>query len=237
MPPLRGLWNSAPDEGDRYVNAELDWLSSPPGSAVQFQLAGSSPVALSQIVALAVDNAASGADVQFIFPDSGFVLSIPARTSGVWPVFTNALMFYASAPAAIAGDRTVFQAFNSMPPPVPIPASQAQNHASTAGIAAVNGSTQLVPVGVSGTLNLVNGTITMWGGAGGGETCQLSLIDGRGITVWQNFFTIAANGFLTTPFDAPGLAVRFANGLSLLISNSNLSGGSNVVLNVYYSQP
>lgn len=235
MPPLRGLWNSAPLEGDRFVNAELDWLSSPPGSAVQFQLAGSSPVAISQIVALAVDNAASGADVAFIFPDSGFVLSVPARTSGVFPVFTNALMFYASAPAAHAGDRTVFQAFNSMPPPIPVAASLAQNVASVIGVGLANGSTQIVPAGVNGTLNTLSLSFDMTAGAAIGNV-QFELFDGTGKALWANFYAVQANQTINIPLNLTGLSLRFVNGLSMAVSGLTLSGGG-MNISAYYSQP
>jgi hypothetical protein len=87
--PLRGLWNSPPREGDRFVNAEIDWGS--PGLSgvhcVQFLLSGNSPVAFSQIVAISVDNSRCGSDVDFIFPDSGFLLTVPAFNQGVYPSF------------------------------------------------------------------------------------------------------------------------------------------------------
>lgn len=237
MPPLRGLWNSAPAEGDRFVNAELDWLSSPPGSAVQFQLAGSSPVAISQIVALAVDNAASGADVQFIFPDSGFVLSVPARTSGIFPVFTNALMFYAAAPSAILGDKTVFQAFNSMPPPVPVPASLAQNAVTVTGIAMVAGTTQVIPTGVNGTLNTLSVSANPVGGAAAAEL-EITLIDGGGKIVWAGNMGVPPNGNTNPTYDLTNLSLRFTNGLSALISNvSGVFSSGFIVVNAFYSKP
>jgi hypothetical protein len=98
MFPLRGLWNCVPREGDKFVNVEIDWQTTTKTTCVQFSLSGNSPVALSQIVALYVDNGRSGSDVDFIFPDSGFVLTVPAHNQGMFPVLTNALMFYASAP-------------------------------------------------------------------------------------------------------------------------------------------
>ena len=79
--PLRGLWNSVPPEGDRMVAAEIDWgITTGPGMAVQFQLSGNSPVAFSQIVAMQVDNTSNNSDVQFLFPDSGYTLVVPAYT-------------------------------------------------------------------------------------------------------------------------------------------------------------
>jgi hypothetical protein len=96
-PILRGLWNQKPVEGDRFISAEIDWGTlggTPPYTCVQFQLSGNSPVALSQIVALSIDNGRCGSDADFIFPDSGFVLTVAAHNQGIFPVFTNALSFY-----------------------------------------------------------------------------------------------------------------------------------------------
>jgi hypothetical protein len=195
-------------------------------------LAGSSPVAISQIVALAVDNAASGADVQFIFPDSGFVLSVPSRTSGVFPVFTNALMFYASAPSAIAGDRTVFQAFNSMPPPVPIPPSQAQNQAGLGSVSMnANSTTPLVPAGINGTLQSL--TISASGIATGTGVANVFVRDGTGANLWTGS-VLEPNGTLNLALT--GLGLRFVNGLNFVIANSTLSSGFATV-NAYYSTP
>jgi hypothetical protein len=116
--PLRGLWNAKPFEADRFCNGEIDWITTTGGlTAVQFSLSGDSPVALSQIVALCVDNTRSGADVDFLFPGSGFLLSVAARTQGLYPVFSNALTFYAIAVSAAAGDITMIQILNSLPRP------------------------------------------------------------------------------------------------------------------------
>ena len=231
MFPLRGLWNHAPDEGDQFVNVEIDWTVSPPGQAVQFSLSGNSPVALSQIVALSVDNGRSGVDVDFIFPDSGFVLTVPAHDQGVYPVFTNALMFYASAPGSAAGDITIVQILNSLPPPVPVQTTQQQNHARLASVSLANGTIPFPElVGINGTLNTMSAAIdpTAAGSA------QLALVDGRGSTVWfaQPIFT-AAGPTLYLPLT--GLAVRFVNGLSIVITGSTLTGTA--FFNLYYSVP
>jgi hypothetical protein len=112
------LWNAKPPEGDRFRNAEIDWITTRGSlTAVQFLLSDNSPIALSQIVALCVDNSRSGADVDFLFAGSGFLLTVAARTQGLYPVFSNALMFYAIAASAAAGDITTIQILNSLPPP------------------------------------------------------------------------------------------------------------------------
>ena len=235
MFPLRGLWNRAPVEGDQFVNVEIDWLVSPPGAAVQFSLSGNSPVALSQIVALSVDNGRCGVDCDFIFPDSGFVLTVPAHNQGLFPVFTNALMFYASAPGCAAGDVTVLQILNSLPPPIPIAPTEAQSHANVTGISVANGSTQIVPLGVNGTLTLFSLSIGMVQGAGAG-VASFTLSDGAGHQLWNAIVQVAAAGTLNQTFSLP-LNVRFVNGLTLTVSSSTLTAGTPIVANVYYTSP
>lgn len=235
MFPLRGLWNHAPDEGDYFVNATIVWLVSPPGNAVQFSLSGNSPVALSQIVALAVDNSRSGADVDFIFPDSGFVLTVPAHNQGAFPVFTNALMFYASAQNAVLGDETIFQILNSKPPVISIAPSIEQNHASVSGINVVNGTTPIIAAGVNGTVNSISVEGTITGGAAIG-IAQLSLQDGAGRLIWTAAPTVAANGDNSFSYNVVGLSVRFSNGLNFVIAGSTVASGG-VYPNVYFSTP
>lgn len=235
--PLRGLWNHAPQEGDQYVNVTLDWLVSPPGSAVQFSLSGNSPVSLSQIAALYVDNGRSGSDVSFVFPDSGFELVVPAHAQGLFPVLTNALMFYAIANNAVLGDETIFQILNSNPPPIQIALSGAQNHASVSGINVVNGSTPIIAAGVNGTVNVIAVEGTLSGGAAPPiQIAQLSLQDGTGRLIWTAAPTVVADGDNSFSYHVAGLSVRFVNGLNFVIGGATVASGG-VYPNVYYSTP
>lgn len=230
--PLRGLWNSAPQEGDRFVNAEIDWGS--PGlfgvSCVQFQLSGNSPLAFSQIVALSVDNSRCGSDVDFIFPDSGFILTVPAFNQGIYPVFTNALMFYVNSPLAELGDITIAQILNSMPPPVAIQPSREQQQASVGAINPVTGTTQIIPPGTAGTLNafsIAYGNLApATGGSAGLELLGPSLL-------WAGFISTAPT---EGQFTMSGLDVRFSNGVQLAVNSSSLTAGY-LTVNLYYSVP
>jgi hypothetical protein len=230
--PLRGLWNKPPAEGDYFVNAEIDWASQTT-QAVQFSLSGNSPVALSQIVALYVDNRRCGVDCDFQFPDSGFLLTVPAHAQGLFPVLTNALMFYAIAAGAASADVTILQILNSLPPPIPLVPSVAQNNVSVVGVAAnVNATTQIVPATISGTLNTLSLSIELVGPG----SVQVSLIDGTGAGLWANFFTAPA-GNTNLPVNLAGLNLRFRNGIQLVISASTVAAGSAVDVNAYYSTP
>ena len=233
--PLRGLWNAAPPEGDKFITAEIDWLVTTTQQAVQFAVSANSPVSFSQIVALAVDNSRSGADVVFVFSDSGFELVVPAREQVVAPVFTNALMFYAISNNAQAGDITAFQVLNSRPPVIALSPAFDQNHAAQGGIGPGNGTTAVVPAGVSGTLNVLSISFDVTVGATA-ESGAVSLIDGTGKTLWTNLFAVGANA--TSNFDPTigGLAIRFVNGINCVVSSSTFTSGF-IVVNVYYSQP
>jgi hypothetical protein len=236
--PLRGLWNAPPVEGDKFITAEIDWLVTTTQQAVQFAVSANSPVSFSQIVALAVDNSRSGADVDFVFSDSGFVLTVPAQNQGVFPVFTNGLMFYAIALNAIAGDVTTFQVLNSMPPPSYINPSIEQNNAGISGVGLTNGSTQAIPLGVSGTLNTIAGSISIIDAGASAETAQLVLVDGAGRQLWETFAVAPAGGAIVVPVNVAGLNIRFSNGVTLEVINSTVAAGAgNVVLSLYYSQP
>lgn len=235
--PLRGLWNHKPPEGDKFVNLELDWGTFGGVNAVQFALSGNSPVALSQIVALFVDNSRCASDVQFVFPDSGFTLTVPAYIELLSPVLTNALQFYAVAPTAALGDVTVAQVLNSVPPPIPIVRSEAQNHGSVGGISlAVNATTQVVPAGVSGTLNAFS--ITLGSNTSGtAGSAVVTLQDGQGTALWQSYIDDASNQAISGTVTLSSLAIRFFNGVQFVVALTSLAAGSTAVVNLYYGVP
>ena len=235
LPPLRGLWNATPTEGDRFVSAEIDWgLTVPLGMGVQFSLSGNSPLAFSQIVAFQVDNTRNAADVSFLFPDSGYTLVVPAYCQGTFPVFTNALMFYAASATAVSGDRTVFQVLNSMPPPVAVQESAIQENNGLAGIdLTVDTSVQVVPLGVNGTLEYIFLSLA---GEGTGAA-QVNLLDGN--TPPKEIFvtsTIANTTGQPVYINVGPIRVGFVNGIIIQISGTSLSTGLAIV-NLYYGVP
>jgi hypothetical protein len=236
--PLRGLWNAAPREGDRFVSAEIDWGVTTVGQgsiargAVQFDLSGNSPVAFSQIVAFSVDNSRCGADVDFLFPDSAGVLTVPGYNQVVSPVFTNALMFYASAPAAAVGDVTIFQVLNSMPPPLALTPSLAQTQVVAPGIVLTsNATTVLVPAPVSGTIEAFSLAYSY----GTGGTATVAIQDGRPVNLWNGQVAGVSGGSGST--NMSGLRARFINGLNLVVTGTTFGGTAVIVANVYYSIP
>jgi hypothetical protein len=235
--PLRGLWNSVPPEGDRFASCEINWgVTTGPGMAVQFQFSGNSPVALSQLVAFNVDNTSNAADVSFLFPDSGYTLVVPAYSAGVFPVFTNALMFYAVSPSAVAGDKTLFQALNSMPPPITVTRSEEQAILATTGISlSANANTQLIPATVTGTLeaaqmvSILPGNATM-------QTAACGLIDGNGKFLWEATIANSVNA-QTLVVNVIDVHLGFVNGLRFSVALTSLVAGSAVTVNLYYVVP
>jgi hypothetical protein len=239
--PLRGLWHARPKEGDKFVNAEIDWGTPGVGTAVQFALSGNSPVAMSQIVALCVDNGRCGADIQFVFPDSGFVLQVPGYNQGVYPVFTNALMFYAVAASNVAlGDVTVIQIFNSMPPPVAIQAASTQQFASIINVnMGVNATTNVIPASVAvGTLVAAEMVATMNNGTASTQAANITLQDGLGTVLYTTEVSVPANSVTSLPINLDPLRLRFRNGVNVVISGTSLTpGGSFLSVNLYYQTP
>lgn len=240
--PLRGLWDSAPVEGDRFLNAEIDWLTSTGNlTAQQFSVGGNSPVSLSQIVALYVDNSRCGSDVSFIFPDSAFELVCPAHNQVLAPVLTNALMFYAVANNANAGDVTVLQILNSLPPPIPIAPSVTQNHASPGNVTINPGGTNsFIPQPINGTLNSLALTATPTSGASGTGSFLVTIQDNAIPTphvLWSTFLSLPASTTQTFQINVNNLNVRFTNGTMIIVSGtSNIVSGL-VTGNCYYSTP
>jgi hypothetical protein len=232
--PLRGLWNKRPPEGDMFVNMEIDWGTANT-SAVQIALSGNSPVAMSQIAALYVDNRRCGVDCDFQFPDSGFLLTVPAHAQGLFPVLTNALMFYVVGVGSTTNDVSIVQILNSIPPPLALLPTAQQNNASVAGITVAPGTTALVASGISGTIATLAFSISLASAGGGSVTFAVQ--DGAtGGNLWSNIYQLKAGESDNFAPTIPNLAVRFKSGLNLVIT-----GGAGVTgfidANVYYTTP
>jgi hypothetical protein len=236
--PLRGLWRHEPPEGDRFVSCEIDWgITSGPYNCVQFALSGNSPVALSQIVALNVDNSRNGSEVQFLFPDSAAVLVVPPFCQGLYPVFTNALTFYLTSSLASVGDSTVFQILNTIPPPVAVQSSQQQSFTSAGDISVAEvGITVLVPAPTTGTLQSFSLIATAPDAPAGPQAAQIQLQDGTGRILWTGYMFWNAGSMASVPIDVSGLQQRFYQGLYLNVTSTNIVGGV-ASFTAYYSEP
>jgi hypothetical protein len=237
--PVPCRWRTPPPEGDQMIPVEIDWGNAGPSHAVQIALTSFSPVLFSQVIALSVDNSRSGADVDFIFVDTGKQLTVPAYAQGVFPVFTNALTFYCAASGALAGDTTVFCILNCEPPPVAVLPSQEQSHSLVQSISLnVAANTAIVPPPTTGTLQGFTLAIDVETGAAPPvQHVNLSIQDGTGAVLWaQGYQFNASVTGQTLSIPVTGLKLRFSNGLYLAVIGTTMTGGAATV-NVYYSVP
>lgn len=235
--PIRGLWNNPPPEGDRFIPVEIDWgVTTGIGMAVQIAITAFSPVEFSQIVALNVDNGRNGADVDFLFADTGRQLTVPAYCQGLFPVISNAMSFYVVSTGAATGDITVFEICNSLPPPIAIQPSEEQSHAAVPNLDLhTNGSTVLVPAGTTGTVQSF--TLAIAGAATTAGAAGFQLVDGTGAVLYTQTIAIP-NGSSNQTVPVTGVRLRFINGLNAVIGSSNVPAASaNVAINLYYSVP
>jgi hypothetical protein len=236
--PLPGKWNAKPVEGDKFVPAEIDWGVTTGGTnAVQFALSSFSPVEFSQIVALYVDNGRNGSDVDFLFPDTGKQLTVPAYCQGLFPVITNSLTFYCVSALAGVGDVTIFEILNSLPPPIAVLPSQEQSQASATGIAmTATGSTQVIPPGTIGTIQSASILLSYATGASA-QTCDFQLIDGNGTVLFAYHIAAPASTVATlAPINLGPLRLRFFNGVRFVVTQTTMTSCVATV-NLYYSVP
>lgn len=231
--PLNARWRQAPPEGDKAVTLALDWATmGGPSKALQIT-AGNNPQQFSQIVAMYVDNRRCGVDVAFQFVDTGFLLEVPAHDQGLYPVLTNALQFFIVATGATTGDTTIVQVLNSLPPPISILPTQAQNNAAASGVSLAGpSSTPLIAAGISGTLNGFSLTVATTAAG----SVEIALRDGTGALKWSGIFVGSAGGSNVT-VNLSDIGVRFTNGLNVVVANSAGGIAGSATMNVYYQTP
>lgn len=232
-----GRWHWKPPEGDHMIPVEIDWLVSTANlQAVELSLTSFSPVQFSQIVALSVDNNRAGCDVDFLFPDTGKQLTVPAGAQGTFGVFTNSMTFYVIANGAVTGDVTVFTVLNSMPPPVAVPLSQEQtsSHTGAVGLSAT-GQTAVVLPPTSGTLEAVTIQFDVQVTTGP-VNAAVALRDGTGVVIWQQGINYANATSTQLVIPLTGLKARFSNGLYVVVLSTTMTTGA-VTVNAFYSVP
>ena len=220
---------------------EIDWgpgNMGGPNNCVSVNFYGQAAQTISQICALTVDNSDCGSDVQFIFPDTAQTYTIPAYSpSTTILVYTNQTQFFVSASAAQPQDITRFGVLNFAPPPVAVPISEEQDYAVFNNISAtVVGSTQLIPAGVSGTLEVLSVTLQANSGASGGVLFTIQDGGGNVLAGSQGYSQSGAN-LNAVLLSLTNLRVRFQNGLKLVISSSGIASGSTLMANAYYRSP
>jgi hypothetical protein len=230
-----------PREGQKLISCVVNWGSMGGASkCVSFNLSNNATLEFSQIVALSVDNSACGSDVIFAFPDSEETLTIPAYSpKDIIPVFTNQTQFYVVCPKALSTDISRFSILNFLPPPASIPVTQLQNVAANSQVnIAATGATQLIPVGVNGTIQGINICEVLTASAGTSGTVYWTLVDGgANILAAGNGAAQMNTSHDGMVFSLTGLELRFTNGLSIAYTSAALIGNSYLAVSIYYRAP
>jgi hypothetical protein len=235
VPSLPG---KEPREGRRSIAFDIPW-GSMGGTyhAVNINLADGAPGNFSQILGISCDNSASGSDVQFIWPDTGETVSVPAYTTVIAEVFTNQTQFFVYAPNANPVDDTKFQILNYAPLPVSIPRSVFNSGFGSGSIPMTAlTTTQLIPTTVNGTLGQLVITLAI-ANPTSAFSQNFTVADGLGDQLGFAAIALATsetfNGPLISLYD---MNVRFQQGIKLVQGGSVASGGS-VQVDLTYRSP
>ena len=212
------------------VPIALDWGdSSVVNNALYVDLRAMGPALFSAVRALWVDNSQSGADVQFIFPDTQTSLDVPAGKGGLYPVISNSKDFYAVASNPLSTDRTFVAVLNCIPPVVDVSRPTFSQSAIGAALpltapsstALINASCTLIGASIAlegaqagaglGVVGISLQTVT---GASNLLTCGVRLENGQivgpSLLYNQNELNLRANGGVNVVVTTAGVA--FADG-------------------------
>lgn len=235
-------WDREAPEGNQFIPVEIIWGDYSPVNAVNLNVSNYSNLKFSQITTLIVDNSDCGADIRFSFPDSETTVTVPAYSPySIIPVVTNAVQFFIETALdnqiIETTDVTRFQIHNSNPPPLSIPQALEQSLSSVGGVSTATAITQVVALGVNGTLE--NACLQMSVNAANSGRLTWQLVDGSAgpLTIAQGSADMSAgdkvNVFL---FNMPEMRVRFTNGLKLLCQQT-LALGAIINVNLYFRTP
>ena len=226
-----------PAEGRYVIPIELDWDGS--GAAFDVNIAGKTTQPFSKIVMLDVDNTECGADVTFFFPDTMDTLQVPAGTAGLFPVFTNGLLFYAAATASLASDVTRLRVLNFWTTPLSNPLPQYHSYAGQTGVNPVTGTAGIIAASASGTLVAYDCFISLIAGAGLGNLLVQLVDHHTGGAIDQAYIELPANGvFNGIGFSLGGSVIRYAAGIDLSLTAGGVAfAGGGVSVSVKYRNP
>lgn len=228
---------SDPKEGKLVIPIELDWDGA--GSTFEINVQGRTTQPFSQIIMLDVDNTQSGADVTFFFPDTSDTLLVPAYSAGLFPVFTNGLLMYAAAPAALATDVARLRVLNYMQAPVDNPAPEFHQVTVSSGIAPATGTTNVIAAGISGTL--AGYSVSIGGVNGAVVLAELfEIVDHSTTAVIDAAEVLVAVSATLNQIliSAQNVAIRFKSGIDFVqnITSGAWSGGA-IAVTLRYRTP
>ena len=234
---------NAPNEGNRRVAFEIDWGTSAgqnggANNCVNINMQNNATLEFSQVCMLYVDNSESGGDVDFIFTDSGQTYTVPAYSPAeLFPVLTNSTQFFISSPGALPGDVTVGAILNYNTFPSSIDVTTEQQNASFTAITNAAATTALIPAGVTGTIENIFVTVSPSGTHS--DVSTLVIQDGEGT---PKIIASATAQWTNTPqtftmLDLAPMAVRFENGLNLVVSGAANAPDATISANILYRTP
>jgi hypothetical protein len=139
-----------------------------PGYTVEFNAAAQRQIPISQIAALYVDNSLNPSNVVVVFPDTNFAVTVPANSSGYYPVITNGVRFFTyNQLVPTASDHTIIQILNFLPPALAVASGPAQG-ASLGTVTEIDSGPGLTggPITTQGTISLIIPVPVASGGTG-----------------------------------------------------------------------
>lgn len=232
-------WRRPPPEQEKFIPFSINWGNDGgPNNCVLIDIENKSTAPISQVVAIYVNAEGMQHDVQFVFQETQFTLTIPAGSTGLYPVPTVSRRFNVYAPDAASSENVYCVAFNFMPPPVAIESSEVNSLASASAVSLTATATQNL-TGSSGILTGIYLAATgLLGGAGGGSV-TIDITDAAGNVKFATGIILSAAE--ASPFvvlaNLTGLKVAFV-GLLLTITTAGTafaSGG--LFVDVYYKPP
>lgn len=237
IPVYNALGMDAPKEGRKIIPLEFDWAA---GAVQEVNITGRTTSPFSQIAMLDVDNSQCGVDVVFYFLDTTDTLIVPAYGSGLFPVFTNQTRFFAAAVGALAADISRVRVLNYRQPPIDNPKLVFTSIGSFTIASILSGNTMLVAAGITGTIGMVN--ITMSGVAGAGAAVVSMSLEtaafGAPVLVSETVSVASGSTFFYTLFSQPAMGVRFPNGIGLAVAVTGTAFASGEInINLTYRTP
>jgi hypothetical protein len=235
------IYGSEPREGRKSVSSVIAW-SKPLAKSltcVNLNLQNNATLEFSQIAGLIIDNSDCGCDLDFIFPDTNIIVSIPAYAPyTVLAVETRQTQFFVSANGAIVSDITRFSILNFTPDPVAVPVTYMQLTAGVGNITLDGAAvTQLVPNTVNGTLENLSISVA-FPKPSVSFNDLLTIQDGTAKILWRGNVAadINSTGFSGQIGNLSDLSIRFTGGIQLVQTGGFAPGGT-VSANLYYKTP
>jgi hypothetical protein len=233
-----------PTNQDQAIPFSIEWANSGGtgvvAPAVQCNIGVQQTVTpYGKIMAMMVDNTECTVDVQFLFPETNWKLTVPAGGFVVAPILALGINFYVqTVTPPSTDDVTNFTAFNFPVAPVGLQKTVFTEFNGQANVALAAGTTVLVANTVSGVLNALNIQLGGLQGAAAFGT-QVEINDGKG-----NSLAIVAPGMgpaggnypSATLLDISSVNIPFTNGLNIVITITGTPAAyGQIAVNAYFS--